>query len=176
MQAEDLYDSIKAGLIALLPRLRRFADLLSGERRAGAGLLGRALKSMLAEEHRYQRGTPLDLWAFAEIYQLWLKELRDHADPIGQDKADGASFALLFRNESGEESNPVTASFLRNLPPQQRLTLLLVFGERFDHVEAAHVLDVTPETIAARLVRITADLTDQLRERVPVPASAANAQ
>ncbi len=88
MQAEELYGSIRAGLIAMLPRLKRFADLLTGERRAGAALLGRALKHMLAEEHRYQRGTALDLWAFGEIYQQWLKELRDHTDPSGQAEAN----------------------------------------------------------------------------------------
>ena len=175
MQAEELYDSIRAGLIAMLPRLKRFADLLTGERRAGAALLGRALKYMLAEEHRYQRGTALDLWAFAEIYQLRLKELRDHADPLGRAETDDASFALLFPKESGETFDTFTAGFLRGLPPQQRLTLLLVYGERFDHIEAGYVLDVTPETIGARLVRITASLADQLREGVTVPASAANA-
>lgn len=175
MQAEELYDSIRGGLIAMLPRLKRFADLLTGERRAGAALLGRALKHMLAEEHRYQRGTALDLWAFAEIYQLRLKELRDHADPSGRAETDDASFALLFPKESGETFDTFTAGFLRGLPPQQRLTLLLVYGERFDHIEAGHVLDVTPETIGARLVRITASLADRLREGVTVPASAANA-
>jgi RNA polymerase sigma-70 factor, ECF subfamily len=176
VQAEDLYDSIKTGLIAMLPRLKRFADLLTGERRAGAGLLGRALRHMLAEEHRYQRGTPLDLWAFAEIYQQWLEELRSHSQPMGQDKVDNASFERLFRNDSGEAYDPFTAKFLSTLPPQQRLTLLLVYGERFDHIEAGHVLDVTPETIRARLVRITASLADQLRERGPMPQGAPLAQ
>ncbi len=172
MQAEDLYDSIRTGLIAMLPRLKRFADLLAGERRTGRALLSRALKSMLAGEHRYQRGTALDIWAFAEIYQQWLKELRDHA---GQAKTDDASFERLFPNNSGETFDTFTAMFLSSLPPQQRLTLLLVYGERFDPVEAGQVLDVTPETVGARLVRVTASLADQLRERGPLPAGAASA-
>jgi len=176
VQAEDFYDSIRAGLIAMLPRLKRFADLLTGERRAGAGLLGRALRSMLAGEHRYQRGSALDLWAFAEIYQQWLKELRDHAEPTSLDEADDGRFALLFSSGGEEEFDSLTANFLRSLPPQQRLTLLLVYGERFDHIEAGHVLDVTPKTIGARLVRVTASLADQLGECGPVPATAANAR
>ena len=49
----------------------------------------------------------------------------------------------------------------RHLPPQQRLTLLLVYAERFDYIDAGRVLDVPSETIGARLVRISASLADR---------------
>jgi RNA polymerase sigma-70 factor (ECF subfamily) len=156
----------------MLPRLKRFSDLLVGDRREGTALLRRALIRMLAGQHRYQRGTALDRWAFAEIYRQWLNELRDHADPMGQAKTDDASFAALFRTEDGEAFDAFTTHFLRNLPPQQRLTLLLVYGERFDHIDAGRVLDVPSETIATRLVRISASLADRLSAIVPGPASA----
>jgi DNA-directed RNA polymerase specialized sigma24 family protein len=162
VQAEQLYDSIRTGLIAMLPRLMRFADILVGERRAGASLLGRALNRMLAEEHRYQRGTALDLWAFAEIYRLWLEERHDHSGTSSRPEAGGARFAILFRNAKGHPFDPVTTGFLRNLPPAQRLTLLLVYGERFDPIDAGRVLDVSGETISARLVRITGTFADRL--------------
>ena len=166
MQAEDFYDSIRTGLVTILPRLKRFAGLLAGERRVGEALLGRALRRMLAEEHRYQRGTALDRWAFGEIYQLWLEELRDHTDLVRQAKVSDASFARLFCTGERTAFDAVTVSFLRGLPPQQRLTLLLVYGERFDHSDVGSVLDVTAETIAVRLVRVTADLADRLSAHV----------
>jgi RNA polymerase sigma-70 factor (ECF subfamily) len=81
---------------------------------------------------------------------------------MGQAKTDDASFAALFGTEQGEEFDAFTVSFLRGLPPQQRLTLLLVYGERFDTIDAGRVLDVPSETIGARLVRITAGLADRL--------------
>ena len=172
MQAEEFHDSIRPGLIAMLPRLKRFADLLIGERRQGTALLGRALNRMLIEQHRYQRGTALDRWAFAEIYRQWLAELKDHADPVGQAKTDDASFAALFGQDHGKEFDAFTAGFLRSLPPQQRLTLLLVYGERFDTIDAGRVLDVPSETIGTRLVRITASLADRLSANEHAPASA----
>lgn len=172
MQAEEFHDSIRPGLIAMLPRLKRFADLLVGARKEGTALLRRALNLMLAEEHRYQRGTALDRWAFAEIYRLWLNELRGHADPMRQAKADDASFAQLFHNENAKPLDNFTTSFLRSLPPQQRLTLLLVYGERFDHIDAGRVLDVPSETIGTRLVRISASLADRLSAREGGTASA----
>ncbi len=166
MQAEDFHDSVRPGLIAMLPRLKRFTDLLAGGAREGTDLLRRALWRMLDEEHLYQRGTALDRWAFAEIYRQWLQELREHPHPLALDEHD-AGFAELFGE--GEAIDPSTVDFLRALPPPQRLTLLLVYGERFDHIDAARVLDAAPDTVASRLVRITAALADHLSARTPQP-------
>jgi DNA-directed RNA polymerase specialized sigma24 family protein len=171
VQAEEFHDSIRPGLVTMLPRLKRFADVLVGARKEGTALLRRSLHRMLAEEHRYQRGMALDLWAFGEIYRHWLGELRDHINPMGRAKIEDASFARLF-GEEGEETDIMTASFLGSLPPQQRLTLLLVYGERFDHIDAGRVLDVPADTIGVRLVRITATFADRLRPRGQTPASA----
>ena len=161
MQAEDYHDSVRPGLIPMLPRLKRFADLLTGEHAEGKALLGRALRRMLAEQHRYQRGTALDAWAFGEIYRHWLMELRDHAGPLGEIRDDTESFTHLF---AVGESDPITVDFLRILPPQHRLALLLVYGEGFDYDHAAYVLDASPETVAGRLIKVTADLADRLSE------------
>jgi len=156
----------------MLPRLKRFADVLVGERIEGTYLLGRALQFMLAEQHRYQRGTALDVWAFGEIYRLWLHELGGHADPVAQTKIDNGSFGRLFYPEVDGFFDAPVIGFLGRLPAQQRLTLLLVYGEGFDHEDAARVLDVAPNTIAARLVRVSAALADRLSARPPAPAAA----
>jgi RNA polymerase sigma-70 factor, ECF subfamily len=172
VQAEDYHDSVRPGLVALLPRLKRFADVLVGERDEGARLLGRALQCMLTEQHRYQRGTSLDVWAFAEIYRHWLHELGGHEDPVALAKIDDLRFSELFYPEVDGYFDEPVVGFLGGLPTQQRLTLLLVYGEGFDHEDAARVLDVPPETIAARLVRISAALADRLSERPPAQAAA----
>jgi RNA polymerase sigma-70 factor (ECF subfamily) len=169
VQAEDYHDSVRPGLIAMLPRLKRFADILAGARAEGKALLGRALRRMLSEQHRYQRGTALDAWAFGEIYRHWLMELREHAGPLGGLDADHAGFEHLF---AIGESDPITVDFLRTLPPQHRLALLLVYGEGFDYDHAAYVLDASPESVAGRLVKVTADLADHLSETARAHADA----
>jgi RNA polymerase sigma-70 factor (ECF subfamily) len=171
VQAEDYHDSVRPGLIAMLPRLKRFADLLAGEQIEGKALLGRALRRMLAEQHRYQRGTPLDAWAFGEIYRHWLMELRDHAGPLGEIHDDVARFERLFV-AGGDACDPIAVDFLRALPPQHRLALLLVYGEGFDYDHAAYVLDASSETVAGRLIKITADLADRLSEAARADAEA----
>ena len=146
----------------MLPRLKRFADVLTGEKKEGKALLRRALFHMLNEHHLYQRGTLFDRWAFGEIYALWLTELRDHAEPLRQAKASEENFELLFHKDGEEEFDALTANFLWQLPPQQRSTLLLVYGEGFDYEDAARVLDSTADTIQARLIRTSASLADRL--------------
>jgi DNA-directed RNA polymerase specialized sigma24 family protein len=172
VQAEDFHDSVRPGLIAMLTRLKRFADVLVGARDEGTGLLGRALQVMLAEQHRYQRGTPLDVWAFGEVYRLWLRELRGHAEPVAQARIDEGRFGELFYAEDDDYFDAPVIAFLGALPAQQRLTLLLVCGEGFEYKDAAAVLDVTSETIAARLIRISSALADRLGARPPAQAAA----
>lgn len=162
MQASIHRDSVRHDLILMLPRLKRFADVLTGEKKEGKALLRRALFHMLNEHHRYQRGTPFDRWAFAEIYALWLRELRDHAEPLRQAKASEENFELLFHKDGEEEFDALTVNFLGQLAPQQRSTLLLVYGEGFDYEDAARVLDSNVGTIEGRLIRASASLADRL--------------
>ena len=53
MQAKSSHDSIRHGLITMLPRLKRFADVLVGERRDGTALwiriMGRAIRNRRGE-------------------------------------------------------------------------------------------------------------------------------
>ncbi len=172
MQAEDFYGSVRPVLVAMLPRLKRFADVLAGAPGEGKALLGRALRSMLAEQHRYQRGSALDVWAFGEVYRQWLRELRHHADPVAQAKIDDAGFRELVCREEGEYCDAPVVGFLGALPRQHRLTLLLVYGEGFEHEDAARILDVPADTVAARLVRLSAALVDLVSPRKALHAVA----
>jgi DNA-directed RNA polymerase specialized sigma24 family protein len=156
----------------MLPRLKRFADVLVGARDEGTDLLSRALQRMLAEQHRYQRGTALDVWAFGEVYREWLHALGGHADPVGQARIDDARFGEMFYAEADGYFDAPVIAFLGALPPQQRLTLLLVYGEGIDLEDAGGILDVAPDTVAARLVRTSAALADRLSARPPARAAA----
>ena len=55
---------------------------------------------------------------------------------------------------------------LSELPVDQRVTVVLVDGEGFDHREAAEILGVAPGTVASRLHRARAALRRVLGEEV----------
>ncbi len=107
MQAETQHESVRHGLIAMLPRLKRFADVLVGDKRQGKALLRRALEAHACRSAPLSAGTPLDRFAFAEIYRLWLNQPRDHADPLRQAKTSGAGdFERLLRRDGAAISTP----------------------------------------------------------------------
>lgn len=157
VQAEDFHDSIRPGLIALLPRLKRFADVLVGERAEATALLRRALNAMLAEQHRYRRDRALDAFAFGELYRAWRAE-RAGEDPSAQEATGASNLAALL----GDDADWETADFLAGLPAEHRLLLLLVYGEGFDYAQAGRVLDMSADMVAARLVRICGAFADRL--------------
>lgn len=172
MRASDIYDSVRPGLVAMLPRLQRFADVLAGGRDPGRGLLRRSLHYMLSEQHLYQRGTSLDVWAFGQVYRQWRHELSGEADPMTLARIDDVAFGALFEVEEPRFRDAPLIDFLIGLPPQQRLTLLLVYGEGFEHEDAGRILDVSSEMIAARLIRMSTSLADRLSDRQPARAAA----
>jgi DNA-directed RNA polymerase specialized sigma24 family protein len=172
VQPETTDMSVRHGLIAMLLRLKRFACVLAGTRQDGTALLGRAARRMLDEQHRYQRGTPLDRWAFAEIYRLWLEELRQKPRPMQQDHVAAGLSAGLFRVKHDGAPDDLTATFLETQPAQQRCALLLIHGEGFDYEDAARVLDCSEEAAASRLIRASAAFADRLmRGRHSPPAA-----
>jgi RNA polymerase sigma-70 factor (ECF subfamily) len=169
VQADIRHDDMRQGLIAMLPRLKRFADVLVGDRDEGKALLRRALIRMLSERHRYQKSTPLDRWAFSEIYRRWLNEHRDQTDALTQTKPTHASFERLFHKHSDDEFDALTANFLWRLPPPQRSALLLVYGEGLDHAAAGSVLDAPDHlTSIAEAMHIAFDESGRVAEEAKV--------
>ena len=161
VRAEILNRSVRQDVIAILPRLKRFADVLAGEKKEGRALLRRALLRMLKSESSDRRDNPFDRWAFAEIYGLWQSELRHHADSDRETPTEN-DFGELFAQTQGAKPDALAANFLWQLSPQQRSALLLVYGEGFSHEDAGRVLDTSSDTIQSRLVRASASLADRL--------------
>ena len=159
MQAEEFHDSIRPSLVAMLPRLKRFADLLVGARKEGTALLRRALRSCSPRSTVINAPRRSIVGHSPRSTGFGSASCAIHADPRG-DRPNPTMQALRTSSatRTARGSIRLTTSFLRGLPPQQRLTLLLVYAERFDHIDAGRVLDVSAETIGTRLVRISATL------------------
>jgi RNA polymerase sigma-70 factor (ECF subfamily) len=149
-------------LIALLPRLRRFAAVLAGDGDSRDQLLRGACVAMLEQGSPNPHGAPFDRWAFAELYAHWLERLRDHADPMAQGRGDADLFQAAFAGADGEAVEVAeTAAILTGLPPQQRCAALLVYGDGFTYEEAATILDTSPQTVIERAARALVALIER---------------
>lgn len=160
-------DRMRALLTALLPRLRRMAVLLAGTSETGDRMLARTCRAML-DSPPAQDGDIVRA-ALATLHALWLEDRRRNGGrdvvPSGEELAASARVAAGDDDKSELEE---VAAALAALSPQQRAALLLVYGEGLSHREAAEVLDVTPETVAARASRALGVMA----ERLPAPGAA----
>jgi RNA polymerase sigma-70 factor (ECF subfamily) len=154
---------VRDGLIALLPRLRRFATALCGDAEARDRLLRRACVEMIDGSHRELRDAPFDRWAFGEVYRVWLRGR-------SEEQAPGAASNIVSSDPGQGPAGPM--SFIRALPAQHRATLLLVLGERFSFEDAAIALQTPEDVLAARIGRCVIALADAAsRPSRPAPAT-----
>jgi RNA polymerase sigma-70 factor (ECF subfamily) len=139
------------GLIELIPRLRRYARALVGERATADDLVQDTLERAWSKLHLYRRGTDLRAWLFTVMHNVHVNRLRAArpADPLEDEMPELAQRAtqgdaLLVR----DLERAVAA-----LPEGQRQVLLLVALEDLSYEETARVLDIPIGTVMSRLAR-----------------------
>ena len=147
-------------LIALLPRLRRFARGLTGSMAEADDLVQAACERALAREHQFQEGTRFDSWMFRIAQTIWIDQIR--ARDVRREDGDIAEERLgsdepVRRVEARLALDEVRHAVDR-LPPDQRMTLMLVTVEGLSYKEAAEVACVPVGTIMSRLARARAAL------------------
>ena len=151
-------------LIALLPRLRRFARGLAGSVNEADDLVQAACERALARSHQFQEGTRFDSWMFRIIQTIWIDQLRarnvrkeEREEAAMHLGTDGPSRLAEARLHLGE-----VAAALNTIPPEQRAALLLVTVEGLSYKEAAQVANVPVGTIMSRLARARVALESRL--------------
>jgi len=149
-------EPVEAQLIALLPRLRRFALGLTGSRDEADDLVQAACERALTRLHQWQPDTRLDSWMFRIIKTIWIDQWRS-------DKARGEHVDLdSVQPPTGSNGRHVTevqntleavCRAMEQLPEDQRLVLILVSVDGLSYEEAAAVLETPVGTIMSRLAR-----------------------
>jgi RNA polymerase sigma-70 factor, ECF subfamily len=151
-------------LIAVLPRLRRFARGLTGSMVEADDLVQAACERALSRRQQFQEGTRFDSWMFRIVQTIWIDQIR--ARTVRKEEAEGAEGRLgsdeaVRRVEARLALGEVRRAVDR-LPPDQRAALLLVTVEGLSYREAAEVAQVPVGTIMSRLARARMALQVQL--------------
>ncbi len=156
-------------LVAVLPRLRRFARGLTGSAADADDLVQAACERALAREHQFQEGTRFDSWMFRIVQTIWIDQIRardvrkeepeEEAERMGTDEPVRRVEARLALGE--------VRNALKELPPDQRAALLLVTVDGLSYKEAAAVAEVPVGTIMSRLARARVALQAKLDSGSP---------
>jgi len=142
-------------LIAVLPRLRRFARGLTGSMVEADDLVQAACERALARRHQFQEGTRFDSWMFRIVQTIWIDQVRTRAvrkedAELGEEKV--GSDEPVRRVEARLALDEVRRA-VGHLSPDQRTALLLVTVDGLTYKEAAEVVQVPVGTIMSRLAR-----------------------
>jgi RNA polymerase sigma-70 factor, ECF subfamily len=152
-------------LIAVLPRLRRFAAGLTRSGSEADDLVQAACERALAREHQFQEGTRFDSWMFRIVQTIWIDQLR--ARDIRREDGDIAEERLGTDEPVRRVEARLALSEVRRalslLPPDQRATLMLVTVEGLSYKQAADVAGVPVGTIMSRLARARVALQQLLQ-------------
>lgn len=138
-------------LVDLIPRLRRYARALVGDRTTADDLVQDTLERAWAKLHLYRRGTDLRAWLFTVMHNVHINRIRATraVDPLEDDMPELAQpqrgpDALLVRDLDRA---------IARLPADQRAVLLLVTLEEMSYEEVARTLGIPIGTVMSRLSR-----------------------
>jgi RNA polymerase sigma-70 factor (ECF subfamily) len=153
MNTSEMPQNIHEQIVALLPRLRRFARNLARNPHDADDVVQIAVERALTRLDQWRSDARLDSWMFKIVRNAWIDELRSR----------GRRDKVFLAAEAGE--NVGTDSMAREtdllavqlamarLPQEQREAVGLVLVEGLPYREAADVLDVPIGTLTSRLAR-----------------------
>lgn len=153
-------------LVALLPRLRRFAHGLTGSVEEGDDLVQSACERALSRIDQWQQGTRLDSWMFRIVQTVWIDRVRKRRevalDPKAWERLPGVDG--VHQAETRSELAAVRR-LVGELPEEQRTVLLLVSVDGLSYREAAEALDLPVGTVMSRLSRARLHIGRRLTEQ-----------
>jgi len=147
-------DGFEDGLLALLPRLRRFAAGLSRNLPEADDLCQMTIERALRSRDQWQPGTRLDSWLYRIMRNIWIDEGRASTRrmQIFVDADQGLGVGASGGQEERAELTDVDRA-LTKLPDEQREAVLLVMVEGYSYKEAAGIVGCPVGTMNSRLVR-----------------------
>ena len=143
-------------LVAVLPRIRRFARALTGDKNDADDLVQTVCERAIARIDQWSPSTRLDSWLYRIVQTVWIDMKR--AQKTRREYAT-AVIATVSAVSPGETHAIATLTVgavdhaLQRLPEEQRAVVLLVCVEGLSYGQTAEVLGVPIGTVMSRLAR-----------------------
>ena len=127
-------------IVEQIPRLRRYARALVGDRAAADDLVQDTLERAWAKFHLWTPGSDLRAWLFTVMHNVRVNQVRSARSTLPLDEED-LDFGVAGAQGAGLEMRDLERS-LALLPGEQREVLLLVALEDLSYAEAGRVLGI----------------------------------
>lgn len=136
-----------------IPRLRRYARALLGDRERADDLVQDTLERALSKWHLWRADSDVRAWLFTIMHNIYVNQVRRmQRDVVMPHRDDTPEIVQQPNHEQVLMLRDVMAA-LQRLPDEFRQVLLLVGLEQMSYAEAAKVLGVPQGTVMSRLAR-----------------------
>ncbi|NHZ80195.1 sigma-70 family RNA polymerase sigma factor [Massilia sp. CCM 8695] len=139
-------------LLACIPRLRRYARALVGDRAGADDLVQDTLERGWARLRSWQNGSDMRAWLFSIMHNVRIDQIRRPSVPTQLLNEDTLMPIAPGSPASGLELRDMESA-LRGLPDEQREILLLVALEEMSYDDVAQTLKIPIGTVMSRLSR-----------------------
>jgi RNA polymerase sigma-70 factor (ECF subfamily) len=157
-------------LVALLPRLRRYARVLTGDRFAADDLVQDTLERAWSRHRQWQRGSDLRAWLFSIMHNRRVDIARGERFFAPELSGDADRQVQADEAHTGDAIDPLDLQrAYARLSPEHREVLLFVAVEQLSYADAAAAMGVPIGTVMSRLSRARA----RLREALDAPGESA---
>ncbi len=163
--------SFNDNLIAILPRLRAYAILLTRDRALADDIVQDAAMRALKNQAQFQEGTNFSAWMHRIVRNCFINEWRvKQRTPVS---VDAMTVELHGTNASAEDVILLheLSKALNDLPSEQAEALILVCAGGLSYEEAAKVQGTALGTLKSRLFRAKAYLAEVVDYDGPAPVT-----
>ena len=139
--------------VPVIPRLRRYARALTGDRLMADDLVQDTLERAWTKRHLWRQGSDLRAWMFTIMHNVYVNQVRARVAEVTV-PLDAEAYNVPARSSPVDmlEVADIDAA-LRRLPDEQREVLLLVALEQLSYGETASALNIPIGTVMSRLYR-----------------------
>jgi RNA polymerase sigma factor (sigma-70 family) len=141
-----------SAILAEIPRLRRYARALLGDRTAADDLVQDTLERAWSRLHQWRAGSDMRAWLFGIMHNLRVDLLR--RPRLSTQSIDTDDFELPTRPTQADalELRDIESA-LGQLADEQREVMLLVALEEMSYADVATTLGIPVGTVMSRLSR-----------------------
>lgn len=145
-------ESINAIITEQIPRLRRYARALTGERTRADDLVQDTLERAWGKLHLWRRGSDMRAWMFSIMHNTFINHIRKkQLDAVSMDD-EALEIPTRATQEDALQMRDLSSA-IGKLPDEYREVILLIGLEQMSYEEVAHVLGIPMGTVMSRLSR-----------------------
>lgn len=160
-------DDLKRILVEELPRVRRFAFSLTGQKADADDLVQSLVLKLL------QKGLPKDVsavpWILRVCKNIWLDEIRSRdvrLKAVTENKIPNMDQDVAEGNQESAYTLEQVLDVLDQMSDEQRMIISLVIVEGYSYAETAEVLEIPQGTVMSRLSRARKKMLELIESKL----------